>query len=214
VAPVFAEVRSPYRAAALVQVVLPVLAAVALARVGALRGRRGAALMVALGLLAAAENLSVPAPLVRVRDPDRTPWVSWIRGHPERRVLVHVPFPDGRTVTDYEIEARRLVAQTVHGRPIVNGYSSFFPVARDRRGRVFPAYAIFQLDMARDFPAYDLICVLGMSLRADTLVADGGWLAAHREQMATFDRFLRRVYAGRGTEIYALTIPRGECGAA
>jgi hypothetical protein len=206
-----AEIRSPYRAAALVQVCLPVLAALALARVGGRLARGGLALIVCLGVVAAAENLSVPQPLRHVPSAARTAWTSWLRDHPDRTVLVHVPFPAGLTSSDYEVEAWRLFAQIDHHRAIVNGYSGFFPVARTPDGRVYPAYTAFQLAMAREFPSYRLLCVLTKSLGADTLVADGGWLASRSRRMAAFPGFLRPVYTDAKVRLYALAAPRGEC---
>lgn len=207
VVPGAAEVRSPYRAVAIAQLSLPPLAALALAR---LHARTTIALVVTVGALAAAENLSLPAPLVGLPTTPRTGWTSWIREHPERHVLVHVPFPAGLNVSDYEVEARRMVAQIDHRRPIVNGYSGFFPVARTPDGRTYPAYTDFQLTMAREFPSYQLLCVLSKSLGADTIVADGDWLATH-PLLPTFRELLRPVYRDDDVQIYALEPGRGQC---
>ena len=209
--PGVSEVRSPYRAAAIAQVCLPVLAALGLARVRARLLRGGLALIIVLGVLAAAENLSVPAPLVRMPGSAPTAWTSWVRKHPDRKVLAHVPFPGGLNVSDYEADALRMFAQTDHHRPIVNGYSGFFPVARLPDGRVVPAYTAFQLAMAREFPTYQLVCILSKTLGADTLVADGNWLATHRRGIAAFPDFLRPLYADAKVGIYALEVPRGRC---
>jgi hypothetical protein len=209
--PAVAEVRSPYRAAAIAQLCLPVLAALALTRVRVRLLRGGLALVVALGLLAAAENLSVPTPLIGVPDSARTAWTSWVRDHPERTVLAHAPFPAGLNVSDYEVEAWRMFAQTDHHRPIVNGYSGLFPVARGADGRIIPVYTAFQLAMARDFPNYQLLCVLTRTLGADTLVADGDWITAHRARIAAFPGFLRPAYADADVGIYALEVPAGRC---
>jgi hypothetical protein len=209
--PAVAEVRSPYRAAAILQLPLPVLAALALARLRLRPARAGLAVVVAVGLLAAAENLAVPAPLTRVPGSPRTAWTAWLRGHPERTVLAHVPFPGGLGVADYEVETRRMFRQIDHHRPIVNGYSGFFPVTRTPEGRTVPSYTSFQLAMAQEFPSYQLLCVLSRSLAVDTLVADRGWLAGHRSRLAAFSNFLRATYADRDVQIYALRTPAGRC---
>ena len=209
--PGWEEVRSPYRAAAIFQLCLPVLAALALARAPARMSRAGGALVAAVGLLAVAENLALPAPLVELPDSPRTAWTSWLREHPERTVLAHVPFPAGLTVSDYEVESRRLLAQTDHRRPIVNGYSGFFPVARAPDGSVYPAYTHFQLAMAREFPQGDLLCVLTQSLGADTLVVDRAWSPERRAQLSAFGDFLRPEYADDAVLIYALAAPPGGC---
>jgi hypothetical protein len=209
--PGFDEVRSPYRAAALFQACLPVLAAVALGRVR-LRAAHGAiALVACVGLLAAAENLALPAPLLRLPASTATPWTSWLRAQPERRVLVHVPFPGGDEVSDFEVEGWRMFAQIDHHRPIVNGYSGFFPVARAPGGEIFPAYRAFRLAMFHEFPSERLLCVLTKSLGADTLVADRSWLTAHEGKIRAFRSFLRHAYEDADVRIYALAAPSGAC---
>ena len=208
--PAIAEVRSPYRAAAIFQLFLPVLAALALARARTRVTRAGSAAVVAVGLLAAVENLAVPAPLVRIPGSAQAAWTGWLRGHDDRKVLAHVPFPGGLSVADYEIEAWRMFRQIDHHRPIVNGYSGFFPVVRTPEGRVLPAYTAFQISMAREFPSYQLLCVLTESLGVDTLVADRAWLSTRR-RLAAFPGFLRLAYADPDVQIYALRTPPGRC---
>ena len=50
------------------------------------------------------------------------------------RPLVHLPVPASERVADYEETARAMLLATAHGRPLVNGYSSYFPrpTARSR----------------------------------------------------------------------------------
>ncbi|MDQ2983373.1 MAG: hypothetical protein M3R70_05550 [Actinomycetota bacterium] len=210
----FAELRSPYRAAALAQLFLPVLAAFALWRLRRLVPRWGTLLIVVVGLLAAGENLAIPAPLVRIPHSPRTEWTAWLHAQPDRRVVTHVPLPAGFGVKDYEPETRRMFAQIDHHKPIVNGYSGFFPVGRTPEGKVFPVYAAFQVSMSREFPSYELLCVLIRSLGSDTLVADRDWLAAHGDRMQAFGAFLRPVYRDRDVQIYALQAPANRCRAA
>ncbi len=209
--PGFSEVRSPYRAAAVFQVALPVLAALAVAGIPGRAARGGLVLAVSLGMLASIENLSVPEPLVGVPSSARTAWTTWVRKHPDRRVLAHVPFPGGVNVADYEVEAHRMFRQIDHHRPIVNGYSGFFPTARAPDGSIYPAYTEFQLAMAHDFPSYRLLCVLTRSLGADTLVVDHDWLEGHRRRLAAFSSFLRPVYADADVSIFAVATPPGKC---
>ena len=211
VVPGFDEVRSPYRAAAVFQICLPPLAALALARIPRRSVRGGAVVVVALGLLAAVENLAVPVPLAHVPNSARTAWTAWLRGQPERRVVAHVPFPGGVGVSDYEVETWRMFRQIDHHRPIVNGYSGFFPVVRTRKGPAYPAYLAFQLSMAREFPSYQLLCVLSKGIGVDTLVADREWAAARRGRLAAFRGFIRPAYADADVEIYALRTPPGRC---
>ena len=206
----FAEVRSPYRAAAIMQVCLPVLAALALARLRGRLVRGGVLAMVVLGLVTAAENLAVPASLHAVPRAGSA-WSAWLREHPEHRVLAHVPFPAGLTVAAYEVEAWRLLAQTDHRRAMVNGYSGFFPVTRAPDGRILPAYTDFQLRMAAEFPTGALMCTLTESLGVDTLVADRNWVAGHERELARFESFLLPVYADADVRIYSLATPPGRC---
>ena len=62
-----------------------------------------------------------------------------------------------------------------------------------------------------EFPNYQLLCVLSRTLGADTVVADRGWLAAHRRRISAFPDFLRPLYADTEVGIYALEVPRGRC---
>lgn len=209
--PQAAEIRSPYRAAAIVHLCLPLLAAFALDRLRPEVMRRAAIAVIAIAVIAAGENLAVPAALATVPDPAKSEWAGWIREQPRHEVLVHVPMPAALNVANYEIESRRLLEQTEHGKPIVNGYSGFFPVATGPDGETFAVYSQFQLDMARDFPSYDLICVLGRALGADTVVADRGWYEPREEQLSEFEDFLRPTYTDDDVRVYALDIPEGEC---
>ena len=204
--------RSPFRFAVIAQLCLPILAAVALVRARQwLAGRSAGFLLVPLGLLAAGENLSVPAPLTPVPSSPRTTWSAWLRAQPENTVVAHVPFPAGLHVSDYEIEARRLLAQIDHHRPIINGYSGYFPQARGPDGLVIPTYTRFQLAMATEFPNYRLMCVLGKSLGANRLVANQDWLNGRRPKMDVHGDFLRPVYSDEQVQIYSLEVPEGKC---
>jgi hypothetical protein len=63
---------------------------------------------------------------------------------PSDAALVHLPVPASESVADYEETARAMLLATAHGRPLVNGYSSYFPrgytaFARIMRGCPSPA---------------------------------------------------------------------------
>jgi hypothetical protein len=206
------RVRSPVRFAAIMQLCLPTLAAMALERVRQLLPPRNAAGIVALaGVLAAGENLAVPARLTHVPTTPRTPWSAWIRARPDPIVLAHVPFPGGLHVSDYEIEAWRLFAQIDHHKPMANGYSGYFPQVRAPDGSAVPTYTRFQLDMATRFPDRRLLCVMGRSLGVNTLVIDRGWLADHRGKIDAYTTFLRPIHSDDQVRIYALSVPEGGC---
>jgi hypothetical protein len=56
------------------------------------------------------------------------PWLDWIDStRPRSAALVHLPVPASEGVADYEETARAMLLATAHGRPLVNGYSSYFP---------------------------------------------------------------------------------------
>ena len=93
-------------------------------------GRRAAgALVIAIAAIASVE-LWPPAPGLSPA-PDRQawrPWLDWIHQHvPPDAPLVHLPVPASEGVADYEETARAMLLATAHGRPLVNGYSSYFP---------------------------------------------------------------------------------------
>lgn len=208
------RLRSPFRFAVIMQLSLPMLAAVALARARASvpHGAAGS-IVVALGLLGAIENLSVPAPLTGVPVTPRTAWTAWLRARAERTVVAHIPFPGGLHVSDYEIEARRLFAQIDHRKPLVNGYSGYFPQARGPDGSAIPTYTRFQLSMARQFPSERLFCVLGKRLGVTTLVIDQGWLRADGRRLERFAAFVRPAYRDAQVQIYTLRVPDAACDA-
>src|SRR5207244_2453077 len=85
-------------------------------------------------------------------------------------VVAHVPFPAGRDVGDFSVEAWRMFHQIDHRRPLVNGYASNFPAA----------YREFMFTMGEAFPKPILACALRSVFGADVLIVDQPWLAAHR----------------------------------
>jgi len=238
--PGFDQIRSPYRAAALVQVVLPVLGALALDRVSSRLGgsggdggsaggsgggsaggdrapgraravRWGAVAVIGLALLAAVENLSAPMRLERLPRADQAAWATWLEDQPDRTVLAHIPYPEASHVSDYEIETRRMLAQIEHGKPIVNGYSGLFPLARGAQGEPVDTYLPFQLAMAFEFPNDLLMCVLTHGLGADTLVVDQDWAADNERELAAYASFLDLQYEDGDVAIYALDVPEQHC---
>jgi len=212
VVPGMDRVRSPFRFVAIGQLFLPILAAVALTRARQYLGRtRSGFVMVLVGLLAAGENLSVPAPQVPIPLTPRTPWTAWLRAQPEDTVVAHVPFPGGLHVSDYEIEAWRMFAQIDHRKPIVNGYSGYFPQARAPDGEAIPTYTRFQLRMAADFPDDRLLCVLDKALGVNRLVVSRDWLNGRESRIDLHRDFLRPVYADQEVQVYSLDAPDERC---
>jgi hypothetical protein len=199
--PGLSELRSVFRFAVIMQAVLPVLAVFALA---ALPGRyrwAGGWLVVVLALAGSAENLSIPQGLVAVPQSPRTAWTEWLRGRDDVHAVAHVPFPAGIKVKDYEVEAWRMFAQIDHGKPIVNGYSGYFP----------PGYTDFHLDMGLRFPAPDLVCELNRGLGVDTLVVDQPWLAVHSGEMEGIAGMLQPMYGDPDVQIYRMATTEEQC---
>ena len=211
VMPGFGELRSPFRFAVIFQLCLPILAARGFARLMQRATGRYAGLIVILGLLAAAENLLVPVPLTAIPLSPQTAWTTWLRAQPTSTVIAHVPFPAGLHVSNYEIETWRMYAQIDHHKPMVNGYSGFFPQARGSLGEIIPAYTLFQLSMAQQFPNEPLFCILTQSLGVTTLVVNNEWLDTHTSEMDSYQAFFQPAYADDAVHIYALHMPAGQC---
>ncbi|MDA1159490.1 MAG: hypothetical protein O2983_07755 [Planctomycetota bacterium] len=56
------------------------------------------------------------------------PWVEWLRTRTQADdVVAHLPFPRGRSVSDYEGTAIAMLWSTCHKRRLANGDSGFFP---------------------------------------------------------------------------------------
>ena len=195
VVPGFRTLRSPFRAVAISQAVLAALAALALARLASWRGNTGRSLALVLGVLAATENLASPGVLVPTPATPRTAWTSWLREQPGKRIVAHVPLPRGLHVSDYEVETWRMFAQIDHHRPLMNGYSGYFP----------SGYGTFQVDMDQNFPSERLLCMMAFGLGVNTLVLDRPYL---EERRALFESDSLRGFFGPGYSDSAVVIVR------
>lgn len=211
IVPGLSELRSPTRASAIMQVCLVTLAAIGLDRLRTDVSGRAVPLLMVVGVLAAAENLSLPARLAPVPSFAASGWVSWLRDQPDDTVIAHVPFPAGLHVSDYEIDARRMVAQMDHGKAMVNGYSGNFPQSRTPVGAVVPIYTQFQLAMTQQFPSDRLLCIMDRALDVNLLVIDRAWAADHAAELQAQSGFLEPAYADDAVQIYRLQEPRGAC---
>ena len=65
--------------------------------------------------------------------------------------------------------------------------------------------------MAKDFPNYELLCVLNRSLGANILVIDQTWLEGHTAEMNAYSTFLQLAYTDRDVQMYYLQAPVGAC---
>ncbi|HSU83540.1 MAG TPA: hypothetical protein VLR69_14045 [Thermoanaerobaculia bacterium] len=195
VVPGLSTLRSPFRAVAISQAVLAALAALALARLASWRGNTGRILALALGVLAATENLASPGVLVPTPATPRTAWTSWLREQPGRLVVAHVPLPRGLHVSDYEVETWRMFAQIDHHRPLLNGYSGYFP----------SGYGTFQVDMDQSFPSDRLLCMMAFGMGVNTLILDRPYL---EERRALFESDSLRGFFGPGYSDFGVVIVR------
>ncbi|HEX2644699.1 MAG TPA: hypothetical protein VHU81_16995 [Thermoanaerobaculia bacterium] len=204
VVPGLSTLRSPFRAAAISQAVLAGLAALALARLAAWRANTGRILALALGVLAATENLASPGALVRTPASPRTAWTTWLREQPRKLIVAHVPLPRGLHVSDYEIEAWRMFAQIDHHRTMLNGYSGYFP----------SGYGTFQVDMDQNFPSDRLLCMMAFGLGVNTLIVDRPYLEERRTLFESYSSqgFFGPGYTDADVAIVSLNPPPEACG--
>lgn len=125
------HIRSAFRFAVFAQLMLVLLAALGLAAIGQRFERRSirAASLVGLAALAVAELRPGPTPLQPLPPLDaRAAWLEDIETRTARGdVLAFLPFPAGRSVTEYLGTSQWMYWQMRHGRRMVNGYSGFFP---------------------------------------------------------------------------------------
>jgi len=213
--PGFDEIRSAFRAAVFGQLALVCVAASGLDTLtrGLSNRAWGQRLVLAAGLLAAAENLSLPAPLLEVPRTARTAWTAFVAAQPTGTVVVHVPFPAGRDVTDFSAEAWRMFRQIDHRQPLVNGYASNFP----------STYREFMFAMGEAFPKPILACALRSVFGADLLIVDQDWLVAHHgafglagppaaaPETPDLAPLLSLAYADADVAIFRLAPPPGAC---
>ena len=56
------------------------------------------------------------------------PWIEWLRMETQPDdIVANLPFPSGRSVSDYEETTVAMLWSTFHKRRLANGYSGFFP---------------------------------------------------------------------------------------
>lgn len=160
--------------------------------------------MAALGVLAATENLASPGALAPIPATPRTAWTSWLREQPRKLIVAHVPLPRGLHVSDYEVETRRMFAQIDHLRPLLNGYSGYFP----------SGYGTFQMDVDQNFPSDRLLCMMGLGLGVNTLVVDRSYLEERRAlfESGSLQGFFGLAYRDPAVVILRLQPPPEACG--
>ncbi len=201
--PGFAEIRSVFRCGVFVQIHLVILATFGLtALYSGLGGwSHKNVVVLAVGLLAAVENLGVPVPLLSIPRFPGTAWTSFLARQPSGTVVAHVPFPKSGDVNDLAPEAWRMFAQLDHRQPLVNGYASHFP----------PLNRELMFAMGASFPNAPLACALRRAFEADLVVVDQDWLSAHRSGFAELGSMRDPIYADDAVAIYRLEPSLSEC---
>ena len=156
-APGFAQLRSPFRFAVLVQIHLALLAGFGLLNFERWAGNRGkiaGAVCTALILL---ESLALPMPLLPVPvAQSNVPWQSWLNAREQQPTVVMVPFAAGPRVADYEQTVLWMLESSQFKAKMLNGYSGFFPAYHPdlrRQMQNFPSRGSISLlrDMRVDY---------------------------------------------------------------
>jgi hypothetical protein len=130
--PGFAQLRSPYRAALIVHLIVSSFACVGLDAIA--ERARGRWRRVLPPLLAAAALLEVSPWSAQTRrfpyEALHEAWIPWLARQPFGSVAM-VPPVLGSHAADYEATTIAMLQALRHGHPIVNGYSGFFPERAD-----------------------------------------------------------------------------------
>ncbi len=131
--PGLAQLRSPFRFAALVQLHLALLAGFGLHNLG--RWFHGPQSLMP-GLVAGVtllELLALPLPLQPLPPPpDPAPWQIWLNRSGSSPKIVLLPFAPGSKVEDFEQTTRWMWANRPFQGSMLNGYSGFFPADHAR----------------------------------------------------------------------------------
>lgn len=188
--PGFSRLRSPFRFAVIAQLLLLALAGIGLHRI-VRRPQNGWSIALLLVALAAAEVSAGSSGLVVV-PPRGAPWSRWLARQPEGGAVAMVPFPAGPSVVQYEPTAEAMLSGLDHHKPLVNGYSGFFPTSYE--------------DLTATMDGFPDGVSVDALRRAGTrwVVVERGWLTAARRSRLTVLGALRQTYAGGGRFVFEL----------
>ena len=157
-----------------------------------------AALVVSgLALLALAE-VAVPK-LVLAGVPDLSRhhgWTEFLKLHtPHGKGIACLPFPPGTKAGDFDSTARWMYLGSLHGIPMINGYSGFFP----------PSYLKFQARMNKEGLSEDILSQLA-AMKTHFIVVHSSYQTSIPDRSSIDSRFqLQPVHADAiGIRIYEL----------
>ncbi len=190
--PGYTQLRSPFRMAVFVQVFTALLAAYGLEILWSWRGRLGRGVAVGLTLLSIAEVTTLPHRLYTTPELISTPaWALWLKEQPPAAAIM-IPFEASGNVSDFEPTTLGMVLALEHGKPLLNGYSGFFPDSY----RQLKAVIAF-------FPSPASVAIL--TERAPLyLIIERGWLTLARLEGISEVAGVELVYEDKAKFIYWL----------
>jgi hypothetical protein len=135
--PGFAQLRSPFRLAVILQIFLVTLAGIGL---NALWQRKQIGRFLAVGLVAYGllEVAAWPARLYAVPETAfEAAWIDWLKGQADEGAVLMLPMSQDSSAAAFEPIVIGMLQGLEHGRPLGNGYSGFFPTSyRSLKGRM------------------------------------------------------------------------------
>ena len=188
--PGFSRLRSPFRFAVVVQLFVLLLAALGVGRL-VRRPGFGRPAAVFLVLIALAEVAGGGTGLAHV-PPESTSWSSYLSHQPGDQAVAMIPFAPGPKVAEFEPTAEAMLLGLDHHKPLVNGYSGFFPGSYE------------QLAALEDpFPDDRALPALRRA-GVRWIVVDDRWADAERQgRIDAFDALVERFH-GDGKTVYEL----------
>jgi len=153
--PGISQVRNVFRFVYLTQMAIILLSMIALTEVWLrLRARAWRPLtstaLVTIVALAALIEVPAPKPLL-AGVPDLSRHVAWAtflkQNTPHGKAIACLPFPTGTAAMDFDSTTRWMYLGSLHGVPMINGYSGFFP----------PSYLKFQAQINKDGLSEDIL---------------------------------------------------------
>ena len=156
--PGITQVRNVFRFVYLTQMAIILLSMIALTEVWLrLRARawRRVTSTVLVLIVAMVAFMEVPAPrplLAGVPDLSRhVAWATFLKQNtPPGKAIACLPFPPGTAALDFDSTTRWMYLGSLHGVPMINGYSGFFP----------PSYLEFQAQINKDGLSEDILSQL------------------------------------------------------